>query len=229
MIPQKNNDLKYCIKCLILLTNENWPKYLQLPKRSNYICTSCYKEYSKNYHKSDPLYSDKQLARTRFRKSAVIFAYGNICNICNEDEYEKLTIDHVNNNGAKHRKELKSNIYEWLYNNPIYDGYQVLCYNCNCSKNVIYKDKYALRDKKIVMEHYGNQCQECSESRIERLTIDHINNDGAEQRKKLKYSTGVKMYRWLIKNKFPDLRLQILCFNCNCSKRSKNNKIINII
>jgi hypothetical protein len=86
---------------------------------------------------------------------------------------------------------------------------------------VTYKDKYALRDKKKVMEHYGDECKECRENRIERLTIDHQNNDGAEQRRKLKCSTGVRMYRWLIKQDYPtNLGLQILCYNCNCSKRA---------
>lgn len=225
MSSQKKSSLKHCIKCQVELTDENWLSYLK--PRSNYICTPCFRTYGKTYHKNSPLHNDKQLARTRFRKSAVIFSYGNKCAICYEDEYEKLTIDHINNDGYLHRKEIH-NIYEWLYNNPIYkDGYQVLCYNCNCSKNVTYKDKYALRDKKKVIEAYGNQCTECKEDRIERLTIDHKNNDGAEQRRQLKCSTGVRMYRWLIKNNYPqNLGLQVLCFNC--SKLSKNKRQIKI-
>jgi hypothetical protein len=157
------------------------------------------------------------------RRSAVIFQYGNQCAQCGEDEYTKLTIDHKNGGGSAHRREMGgAGIVDYLYNNLINkDGYQVLCYNCNCSKNVIYKDKYALRDKKIVIEHYGSVCNDCKEDRIERLTIDHKNNDGAAQRKKYGYKTGSRFYRWAIKNAFPDnLGLQVLCFNCNCSKRA---------
>lgn len=223
MASQKNSDLKYCIKCKILLTDENWKTYLKA--RSQYYCWTCLQAKNKAEHDSDPEYNNKQLARSRLRKSAVIFAYGNTCNNCFENEYEKLTIDHINNDGYIHRAETSINIYDFLYNNKILDGYQILCYNCNCSKNVKYKDKYALRDKKKVLKHYGEECNECGEYRVERLTIDHNNNDGNIQRKELLCYTGVRMYRWLIKNNFPnDLGLQVLCFNCNCSKRSKNNR-----
>lgn len=220
MNSQKNASQKCCIKCGTLLTTENWLDYLV--ERSNYICTPCFREYGKTYHKKDPEYNKKQRNRSRMRRSAVIFHYGNQCIQCGEDDYTKLTIDHINGGGNAHRKEMSSNIIDYLYNNLVdKDGYQVLCYNCNCSKNVIYKDKYALRDKKKVIKHYGNECLLCHEDRIERLTIDHNNNDGAEQRKNLKCYTGSRMYRWLIKNNFPNnLGLQVLCYNCNCSKRA---------
>lgn len=203
-----------------MLTKENWLKYLI--KRSNYICTPCFREYGKQYHKQDPEYNKKQNNRTRRRRSAIIFYYGNQCIECGEDDYTKLTIDHKHGGGNQHRKEMKTNIIDYLYNNLVdKDGYQVMCYNCNCSKNVTYKDKYALRDKTKVISHYGGCCQLCNEDRIERLTIDHKNNDGASQRRKYGYKTGVSCYRWIIKNNFPnDLGLQVLCFNCNCSKRS---------
>lgn len=221
MNSTKNSSPRSCIKCAIMLSDENWASYDK--KVSHYICKPCRKIQDKRTHSKDSLYNDKQLARTRERKSAVIFAYGNKCELCMEDDYDKLTIDHINNNGGKHRKEV-GNVYEWLFNQPVMkDGYQVLCYNC--SKNVEYKDKYALRDKIKVIDNYGGICLECNEDRIERLTIDHKENDGAEQRRQLKCHTGSRMYRWIIKNDYPsDLGLQILCFNCNCSKLSKNKR-----
>lgn len=218
MNSQKNNDLKHCIKCTVLLTEENWLKYLI--KRSNYICTPCFRLYGKTYHKTDPAYNIKQRNRYRERRSAIILAYGNKCAECYEDQYEKLTIDHINGGGVKHHKKMSTNIINYLYNEIVNkDGYQVLCYNCNCSKNVIYKDKYNLRDKQKVINNYGGKCEECKEYRIERLTIDHKDNNGTEQRKTMKYGTGASFYRWIIKNKYPsDLGFQVLCFNCNCSK-----------
>lgn len=156
------------------------------------------------------------------RRGAIIFQYGNECKQCGENDYSKLTIDHITGGGNLHRKQMSTNIIDYLYNNLVdVDGYQVLCYNCNCSKNVVYKDKYALRDKKKVIDYYGDFCVECNEYRIERLTIDHSNNDGAEQRSHYGYKTGVTFYRWLIRNNFPNnLGLQTLCYNCNCSKIS---------
>lgn len=47
-----------------------------------------------------------------------------------------LCIDHVDNNGAEHRKEIGSGIYEWLRKNNYPDGFQVLCYNCNMGKSI---------------------------------------------------------------------------------------------
>lgn len=220
MVSQKNNDLKSCIHCKSLLEDTNWAKWAQ--KRGTYVCTPCRRIQEKKRISLDPNYSKKQRSRHRMRRSAVIFHYGNQCNQCGEDDYTKLTIDHINGGGNAHRKEMKTNIVDYLYNHLIdKDGYQILCFNCNCSKNVQYKDKYALKDKMKSIEAYGNFCKDCGEDRIERLTIDHKNNDGAIQRKKLKCFTGVRMYRWLIKNNFPEnLGLQVLCFNCNCSKRS---------
>lgn len=58
------------------------------------------------------------------------------CNCCSENTYQFLSIDHIINGGAAHRKVVKqfTNIYHWLRVNLFPDGYQVLCYNCNCAK-----------------------------------------------------------------------------------------------
>ncbi len=46
-----------------------------------------------------------------------------------------LTIDHINNDGAKHRKEIgQSKIYIWLKTHKYPTGYQVLCMNCQFKK-----------------------------------------------------------------------------------------------
>jgi hypothetical protein len=66
-----------------------------------------------------------------------------------------------------------------------------------------------------VFQHYGMKCSCCGEDKFSMLTIDHINNDGAEHRKKIGGSS--KTYLWLINNNFPK-DFQTLCFNCNISK-----------
>jgi hypothetical protein len=45
-----------------------------------------------------------------------------------------LTIDHINGKGEQHRKIVGSGtkFYQWLKNNNFPEGYQVLCFNCNC-------------------------------------------------------------------------------------------------
>lgn len=73
------------------------------------------------------------------------------------------------------------------------------------------------RLKEIILSHYGvngiAQCQCCGESHIEFLTIDHINGDGAEHRRKIGTN---HMYKWLKRNHFPE-GFRTLCWNCNCS------------
>jgi len=64
--------------------------------------------------------------------------YGGIlpmCACCGEKHVEFLTIDHIKNDGAKHRKQIKgTSIYGWLERNDFPEGFQVLCRNCNWAK-----------------------------------------------------------------------------------------------
>jgi hypothetical protein len=66
-----------------------------------------------------------------------------------------------------------------------------------------------------VFEHYGDQCACCGEADRTFLTLDHINNDGAKQRREL--GRGLGFRGWLVKQGFPS-GFQILCWNCNCAK-----------
>jgi hypothetical protein len=72
------------------------------------------------------------------------------------------------------------------------------------------------RRRKLVFEHYGNKCSCCGESNTRFLTIDHVNNDGAAQRKLIGRGTE-KLWNWIVSNKFPDT-VQLLCWNCNLGK-----------
>jgi hypothetical protein len=55
-----------------------------------------------------------------------------------------LCIDHIDNSGAAHRRELfgdaargaSDRLYRWLRNNNFPAGYQVLCWTCNMAKNL---------------------------------------------------------------------------------------------
>ncbi len=70
-------------------------------------------------------------------------AYGGaLCACCGEKHVEFLTIDHVNGDGARHRRKIfgrgraggGSNFYNWLKRNSYPPGFRVLCYNCNCAR-----------------------------------------------------------------------------------------------
>lgn len=66
----------------------------------------------------------------------VLAAYGNACKCCGETTPEFLQIDHVNNDGAEHRREVGTGnaVYWWLIKNNYPEGFQVLCANCNYAK-----------------------------------------------------------------------------------------------
>ena len=77
---------------------------------------------------------------------------------------------------------------------------------------------YDFAVKLKIIEAYGGKCACCGETIPEFLTIDHIDNNGAEERRQNNNLTGTKFYRWLIKNNFPKDNYQLLCCNCNCAK-----------
>lgn len=233
-------------------------------------------------------------------KEEVIKEYGSICECCNINIWQFLTIDHVNNDGAAHRlitKRRGIQFYRWLKKeNFPKNNYRLLCNNCNSSyghngycchslnynklncsnckevlsKNNTYKNydinlcnncvdlKAIVKNKTInidakrkryakqqtittkanVINGYGKKCKCCGEENQLLLTIDHVNNGGTKIRNDTKIF-GVVFYRWLISNNFPS-DYQLLCYNCNCSKgaygqcyhelcknMSKNNVTIN--
>jgi len=71
---------------------------------------------------------------------------------------------------------------------------------------------YHRRVKLKVIEGYGGACQCCGESRMEFLTIDHINGNGRAER--AKYPGGA-LYRLLLKEGCPTENHRLLCMNCN--------------
>ena len=94
------------------------------------------------------------------------------------------------------------------------DGLKGQCRQCY---NKHYK-QYRIALKKTIFDHYGF-CACCEESNLYFLTIDHINNNGAEHKRSIgrPHQGGTGMYYWIIKNNFPS-DLQSLCYNCNCAK-----------
>ena len=115
-------------------------------ERKDCKCQYCKTYYSKNKEKKK-IWSAERYQRL---KDAVFSAYGGYrCACCGETEPLFLTIDHIENNGSEHRKEIFENsdqktgdyrqmtgvrTYRWLENNNFPAGYQILCANCNQGK-----------------------------------------------------------------------------------------------
>lgn len=75
-------------------------------------------------------------------RADVFAAYGGKCMCCGESEPIFLTIDHIGGNGRKHREEVMGNplyagvkFYAWLRQNEFPEGFETLCYNCNCGRH----------------------------------------------------------------------------------------------
>ena len=102
-------------------------------------------------------------------------------------------------------EEARDKARQWREGNP--EKHRAMCSSS--------REKLKLQ----IMQVYGRgHCACCGESQIEFLTIDHVNNDGANRRRAL---FGKSFYQWLKRNGFPaNLDLQVLCYNCNCAKKA---------
>jgi hypothetical protein len=93
----------------------------------------------RSFNKNPERYREVQKQGLRNTKVEVINHYGGRCNCCGENNPIFLTIDHINGGGTTHRKQLKrsgSTFSRWLKNQGYPPGYQVLCFNCNCGRQI---------------------------------------------------------------------------------------------
>lgn len=92
--------------------------------------------YARQYYANNK--EKQKIANRKYSRAnwdRVLIHYGNKCQCCGEGERIFLTVDHVNGDGAEHRKisSIRS-MAQWLVKNNFPLGYQILCYNCNCGK-----------------------------------------------------------------------------------------------
>jgi hypothetical protein len=80
---------------------------------------------------------------------------------------------------------------------------------------------HGLKQRKLVLAHYGNACNCCGEADHRFLTVDHINGDGARD-PRIQTSGGTRLsgrtfYARIIRLGYPS-DFQLLCWNCNHGK-----------
>lgn len=115
------------------------------------LCNAHYmKEYRKRRRSQLNIQFNEWYARNRAKaraaarrrnqeiKREVFDHYGGKCNCCGESMIEFLTIDHIDNDGAAHRRILGYSgrgtaFYRWIKRNGYPGNLRVLCYNCNSS------------------------------------------------------------------------------------------------
>ena len=137
-LPNNTGNLT-CEKCRqIRLEKEK----ARIQKRKiNNQCIECKKPKSdiEIFQHCDECRLKKKIRRQEIRKK-IFDHYGQKCNCscgCNTTNPRHLTLDHIENNGAAHRKEVGTSLYfyRWVIRNNFPDDLQVLCFNCNCAKS----------------------------------------------------------------------------------------------
>lgn len=145
-----------CPKCKITGDEHFYPSTL---KRSghNRKCRKCHSDDTNKYRRLHPEYQAAYAKLYRDRRphyfkdyrswyakkyrTLVLDYYGAICACCGEKEERFLTVDHVNNDGYKHRKRNGDRIggttlYLFAVKNGFPASLQILCWNCNCGKRM---------------------------------------------------------------------------------------------
>ena len=101
---------------------------------------------------------------------------GGKCVHCGESDYNLLSIDHINEDGAQERKtltlvKLRSNIV----NGANRENYQLLCFNCNLKKHINQYSVLEFGDKK--------QCYLCGEQKDTGEFCDNVSQDDGKSYK----------------------------------------------
>lgn len=108
------------------------------PSNNTGLCESCYERFSYPATKVKYDYASFYKKYHKKLRNTCLDHYGHECACCGETIDQFLTFDHINNDGAKHRKEVgKGNyLYRWLIDNKFPNTFQVLCFNCNSGRQV---------------------------------------------------------------------------------------------
>ena len=147
-----------CIKCNHKLTEENW--LMGNRRRHMGICALCYNKRANSYYRTNrsvrlPYIREYNKIHRHKLKIATLLRYSGTDPPRCADPFgihkepftilDALTIDHINNDGAKDRSQLHGGkrggvrFYEILKKNGYPAGYQVLCANCNLIKEMKYQ------------------------------------------------------------------------------------------
>lgn len=104
------------------------------------LCISCGVQPTNGVTRCSECRNKFNLRRLQ-NKIDAINTYGVVCQCCGENNIHFLTIDHVNNDGAAHRKKIGnsggSSFYSWIKKQGYPSGFQTMCFNCNMSKGFL--------------------------------------------------------------------------------------------
>lgn len=110
-------------------------------------------EYAKEWYKGKRNHVSMYRKERNLKiKLNTLTHYGNgkcACVKCGENRLACLSLDHIDGNGAEHRREIGRTaiaLYFWLIKNDFPEGYQTLCMNCQFVKKVFHNE-YSAKTK----------------------------------------------------------------------------------
>lgn len=126
---------KRCEECLA--THRKRTNTLHKERRAGKLCLQCGAPAAPNKSRCE-VHRQKQNATSNQYKVKAFDHYGRVCTCCNLQFIDVfLTLDHVNNDGNLHRKEIKgARVYRWACHNGYPTFLQTHCFNCNMGKKV---------------------------------------------------------------------------------------------
>ena len=144
---------------------EAWYKH---PKNGKIICDSCYgkiprkgkcvecgRTESTRWHSNEKGRICHKCSEGFRRLKVKLEVFTHYCNgkpvccidDCDVDDVDMLTLDHTNNDGTSHRKEIGmktgSRMYDWVQKNNYPKIFQVMCWNHNIKKQLNKVKKYS--------------------------------------------------------------------------------------
>ena len=166
---------------------------------------------------------DRDREARRILRDQALECLGGKCDCCGMPDWRVFQIHHVHGGGSKECKHLtRVKFYRRVIASPC--DYRVLCATCHreetmarrpASQSCQARRKQALRDAAINAIG-GYECRECGYAGPA-IEIDHLNSNGAEERRALHQD---QIYKRAIEH--PE-EYQPLCPNCNWIKRHTEN------
>jgi hypothetical protein len=109
-----------------------WLKRNNFPTNFQVLCMCC--QWIKRIENKECIKTSMPDKWYYKNKQIVYDHYSPCCAKCKFNDTRALSIDHINGDGAKHRKKIGSSITSWLIKNNFPSHFQILCWNCQWIK-----------------------------------------------------------------------------------------------
>lgn len=131
--PRRTDGNKQCSRCGEVKPLAGFYKNARRPDGVGVYCKPCEIAVSTPHRRSE---AGRDGARKRAirRRERLIADLGGCCVCCRETQYEFLQFDHINSNGAEHRRELGRTSLSTSDIRKRISEFQILCASCNFAK-----------------------------------------------------------------------------------------------